>query len=111
MKDLAIWLGTAFPEITALYLFGSRRYRTKSPRSDIDMFVELESGAHIRPADLRTFSAASCPALDMFLAEGGEAGISAATFYGWKSRFGGMEVSEAQRLKAMEDENLPNQSR
>jgi putative transposase len=30
---------------------------------------------------------------------------SAATFYGWKQRFGGMEVSEAQRLKAMEDEN------
>jgi putative transposase len=34
-----------------------------------------------------------------------EHGISAATFYGWKQRFGGMEVSEAQRLKAMEDEN------
>ena len=26
--------------------------------------------------------------------------ISAATFYGWKSKFGGMDVSEAQRLKA-----------
>ena len=35
----------------------------------------------------------------------GEHGISAATFSGWKQRFGGMEVSEAQRLKAMEDEN------
>jgi putative transposase len=34
-----------------------------------------------------------------------EQGISAATFYGWKSKYGGMEVSEAQRLKAMEDEN------
>ena len=34
-----------------------------------------------------------------------EHGISAATFYGWKSKFGGMEVGEAQRLKAMEDEN------
>ena len=34
-----------------------------------------------------------------------EHGISAATFYGWKSKFGGMEGSEAQRLKAMEDEN------
>jgi putative transposase len=34
-----------------------------------------------------------------------EHGISAATFYGWKSKFGGMEVREAQRLKAMEDEN------
>ena len=34
-----------------------------------------------------------------------EHGISAATFYQWKSMFGGMEVSEAQRLKHMEDEN------
>jgi putative transposase len=34
-----------------------------------------------------------------------EHGISAATFYKWKSKFGGMEVSEAQRLKQMEDEN------
>jgi putative transposase len=34
-----------------------------------------------------------------------EHGISAATFYGWKSKFGGMDVSEAQRLKTMEDEN------
>jgi putative transposase len=34
-----------------------------------------------------------------------EHGIGAATFYGWKQKFGGMEVSEAQRLKTMEDEN------
>ena len=34
-----------------------------------------------------------------------EHGVSAATFYGWKSKYGGMDVSEAQRLKAMEDEN------
>jgi putative transposase len=32
-------------------------------------------------------------------------GISEATFYKWKSKFGGMEVSEARRLKALEDEN------
>lgn len=32
-------------------------------------------------------------------------GISDATFYKWKARFGGMEVSEARRLKALEDEN------
>ena len=32
-------------------------------------------------------------------------GISTATFYGWKAKFGGMEVSEAKRLKALEDEN------
>jgi putative transposase len=34
-----------------------------------------------------------------------EHGVSAATFYGWKAKYGGMDVSEAQRLKAMEDEN------
>ena len=34
-----------------------------------------------------------------------EHGISAATFYGWKQKYGGMDVSEAQRLKALEDEN------
>ena len=32
-------------------------------------------------------------------------GISDATFYNWQSRFGGMEVSDARRLKALEDEN------
>src|ERR1700722_2693306 len=32
-------------------------------------------------------------------------GISTATFYGWKPKFGGMEVSEAKRLKQLEDEN------
>lgn len=32
-------------------------------------------------------------------------GISDATFYKWKSKFGGLEVSEAKRLRALEDEN------
>jgi putative transposase len=32
-------------------------------------------------------------------------GISDATFYKWRSRFGGMEVSEARKLKALEEEN------
>jgi putative transposase len=32
-------------------------------------------------------------------------GISDATFYNWRSRFGGMDVSEAKRLKQLEDEN------
>ncbi len=32
-------------------------------------------------------------------------GISAATFYAWKAKYGGLEVSEARRLKALEDEN------
>ena len=32
-------------------------------------------------------------------------GISEATFYAWRSRYGGMEVSDARRLKALEEEN------
>ena len=32
-------------------------------------------------------------------------GISSATFYKYKARFGGMDVSEAQRLTVLEDEN------
>jgi len=31
--------------------------------------------------------------------------ISDATFYKWKAKYGGMEVSDAKRLKALEDEN------
>jgi putative transposase len=31
--------------------------------------------------------------------------ISSTTFYAWKAKFGGMGVSEAKRLKALEDEN------
>lgn len=32
-------------------------------------------------------------------------GISDATFYKWRSKYGGMEVSDAKRLKSLEDEN------
>jgi putative transposase len=32
-------------------------------------------------------------------------GISSATFFKWKSKYGGLEVSDARRLKALEDEN------
>lgn len=32
-------------------------------------------------------------------------GISDATFYTWRKKYGGMEVSDARRLKALEDEN------
>ena len=32
-------------------------------------------------------------------------GISDATFYAWRSKYGGLEVSEARRLKTLEDEN------
>jgi putative transposase len=32
-------------------------------------------------------------------------GISQQTFYRWKSKYGGLDVSEARRLKSLEDEN------
>jgi putative transposase len=35
-----------------------------------------------------------------------EHGISAATFYNWKSKYGGMEASDVKRLKELEEENI-----
>lgn len=32
-------------------------------------------------------------------------GMSSASFYAWKAKFGGLEVSDAKRLKSLEDEN------
>ena len=32
-------------------------------------------------------------------------GVSSATFYKWKAKFGGLEVSDARRLRQLEDEN------
>lgn len=32
-------------------------------------------------------------------------GISSATFYAWKAKYGGMDVSQARKLKVLEDEN------
>jgi putative transposase len=34
-----------------------------------------------------------------------ELGISDATFYNWKAKYGGMEVSDVKRMKALEEEN------
>ena len=35
-----------------------------------------------------------------------EHGISDATFYNWKAKYGGLEVSDVKRLKELEDENF-----
>lgn len=35
-----------------------------------------------------------------------EYGISPASFYKWRQRYGGMEVSELKRMKQLEEENL-----
>ena len=32
-------------------------------------------------------------------------GISTATFYNWKAKYGGLEVAEARRLRSLEEEN------
>jgi putative transposase len=32
-------------------------------------------------------------------------GVSEATFYNWKAKYGGLELSDAKRLKALESEN------
>jgi putative transposase len=32
-------------------------------------------------------------------------GVSSATFYKWKAKYGGLDVSEAKRLRSLEDEN------
>lgn len=32
-------------------------------------------------------------------------GMSSGTYYAWKAKFGGLEVSDAKRLRALEDEN------
>jgi putative transposase len=34
-----------------------------------------------------------------------ELGVSAATLYAWKSKYGGMQVSDARKLRQLEDEN------
>lgn len=34
-----------------------------------------------------------------------EHGIAAATYYQWKSKYGGMEASDLKRMKALEEEN------
>ena len=64
-------LAQKIPEITELYLFGSRARGTKSTRSDADVLV-ISSG-YIKPKQLREFSAEHCDALDLFIVEGGKA--------------------------------------
>ena len=34
-----------------------------------------------------------------------DCGVSSATIYAWKAKYGGLDVSEAQRLRSLEDEN------
>jgi hypothetical protein len=71
LGQIAESLSNSHPEITELHLFGSRRYQTRSPRSDVDILVFTDG--NIRPSDLRDFAAEICPALDLFLVRDGKA--------------------------------------
>ena len=71
LRELAGALAGEFPAIQALWLFGSRRHRTRSIRSDIDLLVCASD--HIRPNDFRNAIRRHCPALDLFIVDGGKA--------------------------------------
>lgn len=58
-------------------------------------FTEEQIIGILKQADVGTKTADLCR----------EHGISDATFYKWKAKFGGLTVSDAKRLRALEDEN------
>jgi predicted nucleotidyltransferase len=60
-----------FQQIDAVYIFGSRRYQTRSTRSDIDILLECNS--HIKKSSLRDFIFKHRTALDLFVMENGRA--------------------------------------
>jgi len=60
--------------------------RKHSEAQIIDALKQMEAGR--RPAEV-----------------GRELGVSKHTIYAWKAKYGGLEVSEAQRLRQLEDEN------
>ena len=64
-------LNEEFPQIKKIYLFGSRRYKTKSNRSDIDLLIEFND--HVKQKDIFEFSEKLSTALDIFKLENGKA--------------------------------------
>ncbi len=75
LKVLIKSLTGKFQQIEAVHIFGSRRYKSGSTRSDIDLLLTVTG--HIKPADLRGFATELCPSLDLFVLENGKA-VSAA---------------------------------
>jgi len=71
LAQLADKLAATLPGVRELYLFGSRRFQTQSPRSDVDVLVLCDG--NIRPQQLREFIAENCEALDLFTVKGGRA--------------------------------------
>lgn len=70
LHDLTDKATKQFP-LKAIYLFGSRRFKTLSLRSDIDIFFVPAS--YIKQSDIRQFREGTCAALDIFLLENGRA--------------------------------------
>lgn len=62
-----------FPQIEAIYLFGSRAFGSGSIRSDIDLLVVLKEGSHLKSSNARNFIQTNCRALDVFILEGSKA--------------------------------------
>jgi len=60
-----------FQAIDRVYIFGSRRFNTKSPRSDIDILLECRE--RIRKSELRDFIIKNRTALDLFVLDNGRA--------------------------------------
>ena len=71
LHNLVTQLRDSFPSVVGLLLFGSRRHRTRSLRSDLDILVQTTN--HIRPVELRAFTENNCPVLDLFLVDGAKA--------------------------------------
>lgn len=64
-------LVSSFPDIEMVYIFGSRRYKTGSTRSDIDLLIS--SKISIKQSSLREFSIRAGSALDLFILKNGTA--------------------------------------
>lgn len=71
LKSLLSDLSVEFPGVRTAFLFGSRRHRTRSTRSDVDILIEAADS--VRPEDVRDFALKNCPALDFFFMEAGTA--------------------------------------
>lgn len=68
LKTLILDLQKECPGIKEAYIFGSRRHRTRSTRSDVDILLVVDSGTSSE--DIRDFALRECPALDFFILDG-----------------------------------------
>ena len=91
----------------------SRRTTCEDPRMSVQQFLGIP-GKTVTEDDMRKSRFTEAQIIGILKqAEGGarvadlarEHGVSSATIYGWRSKFGGMEVSDAKRLKELEEQN------